>query len=171
MGGYYPDNDVAESFLNSENYFTDSHTWFIKLADKRPPWKALFKIFTNLTWLCILACLILSWLCWYLSVNAVGEEKSFRELSLALINTIGVTVNVSVNERPLHHTSRVFFLFLTLYALNLTSIYSSRMIAVFTDPGLMHQIDSIEEVFEAKIPFGMLGILKAYLILTISIVL
>lgn len=154
VGGFYPDNDVIQSFWVSDTYLEDSYTWFVKLADPRPPWMALYVIFQNLTWLSCVAMLFLTWITWYILVHFLPEPLDTREFSLVGINNMAVTICVSVNERPTCGASRIFFVLLALYGLNLTSTYTSKLIAVFSDPGFLHQIHTLQEVKEAGIPYG-----------------
>ncbi|KAM7342062.1 ionotropic receptor 60a [Cochliomyia hominivorax] len=154
MGGYYPDNDVIKSFWVSDTYLDDSYTWYVKLADRRPPWMALYAIFKNLTWLSCIGMLFLTWITWFTLVHFLPEPLYTREISLIGINNMAVTICVSANERPICGSSRLFFIFLALYGLNLTSTYTSKLIAVFANPGFQHQIDNLREVQKAGIPYG-----------------
>ncbi|XP_075167393.1 ionotropic receptor 60a [Haematobia irritans] len=154
MGGYYPDNEVLNSFWVSDCYLQDSYTWFTKLADPRPAWMALYSIFDHFTWMVFVGMILITWVTWALLVNMLPEPPQSREWSLTGINNLGVSVCVSVQERPLCMASRFFFVALAIYGLNVTSMYTSKLISLFSNPGLLHQIDSLEEVVEAGIPFG-----------------
>ncbi|XP_036231699.2 glutamate receptor ionotropic, delta-2 [Bactrocera oleae] len=154
LGGFYPDNEVNEDFWTSTCYFSDSYTWFVKLAEPRPAWIALYQIFEDETWWCFLALLLITWLFWYFFVNMLPEPTDHKDFSLAGINAMAVSICVTVEERPECYASRIFFLALTFYGVNVVAIYTSQLISVFTDPGYLHQIDSLNEVIEAAIPFG-----------------
>uniref|UniRef100_A0A1I8PFB4 Ionotropic glutamate receptor C-terminal domain-containing protein n=2 Tax=Stomoxys calcitrans TaxID=35570 RepID=A0A1I8PFB4_STOCA len=154
IGGFYPDNEVVGSFWVSDCYLQDSYAWFAKLADPRPAWMALYSIFGNRTWMCFMAMLLISWLAWALFVIVLPEPTESREWSLTFINNIAVSLCVSVNERPFCMASRIFFVSLSLYGLNVASTYTSKLISVFSNPGNLHQIDNLREVVEAGIPFG-----------------
>lgn len=43
---------------------------------------------------------------------------------------------------------------LALYSLNVTTVYTSKLITVFTNPTRDHQMDSVEELLQSKIPIG-----------------
>lgn len=118
---------------------------------------ALYAIFKNLTWLSCIGMLLLTWLTWFSLVHFLPEPLYTREFSLIGINNMAVTICVSANERPLCGASRIFFIFLALYGLNLTSTYTSKLIAVFANPGFLHQIDKFQEVKEAGIPYGKIN--------------
>ncbi|XP_029405429.2 uncharacterized protein LOC105224711 [Bactrocera dorsalis] len=154
LGGFYPDNEVNEDFWASTCYLSDSYTWYVKLADRRPAWIALYQIFQDETWMCFLALLLLTWLFWYFFVNVLPEPSDHKDLSLAGINAMAVSLCVSVEERPECYASRIFFLALSFYGVNVVAVYTSQLISVFTDPGFLHQIDTLKEVIEADIPFG-----------------
>lgn len=154
MGGFYPDNDVIKRFWVSDCYFSDSYTWFVKLADPRPAWMALYAIFKNLTWLSFILMLLITWITWFILVYFLPEPSDTREFSLIGINSMAVSICVSVNERPMCGATRIFFVFLAIYGLNVTSTYTSKLISVFTNPGYLHQIDNLKEVKDAGIPYG-----------------
>lgn len=61
---------------------------------------------------------------------------------------------VSTNNRPNYLTLRVFFGFLTLFALNVNTIYTSKLITVFTGSVRDHQIDTIEEILRDELTIG-----------------
>ncbi|KAM8713199.1 hypothetical protein ACLKA7_013501 [Drosophila subpalustris] len=154
MGGFYPDNEVTDYFWGSDCYLQDAHTWFAKLADRRPAWQAMVGIFALSTWISFLLALVLSWLFWYALVRILPEPEFYQQLSLTGINALGVTIGVAVQERPICDATRLFFLALTLYSINLVATYTSKMIETFQYPGYLHQLDDLREVVAAGIPFG-----------------
>ncbi|XP_067628848.1 uncharacterized protein Ir60a [Eurosta solidaginis] len=154
LGGFFPDNEVIENFWTSDCYFSDSYTWFVKVADKRPVWMALTHIFKDETWLCFLLLLICTWIFWYFFVYMLPEPLDHKDFSLAGINAMAVSICVAVEERPECWASRVFFLNVALYGMNVVAIYTSQLIKVFTDPGYFYQMQTLEEVVAAAIPFG-----------------
>lgn len=154
FGGYYPDNEVADHFWGSDTYLQDAHTWYIKMADRRPAWQALVGIFEAYTWIGFILILIISWLFWFTLVMILPEPKYYQQLSLTAINALAVTISIAVQERPICETTRLFFMALTLYGLNVVATYTSKMIATFQDPGYLHQLDELTEVVAAGIPFG-----------------
>lgn len=154
LGGFYPDNDVIRDFWVSDSYLEDSYTWFVKLADPRPAWMALYSIFEKFTWMAFVVMLLITWITWSILVNLLPEPPESRELSLTGINSLAVSICVSVNERPICLASRFFFLLLAAYGLLVTSTYTSKLISVFSNPGILHQIHTLGEVVEFGIPFG-----------------
>ncbi|XP_053967113.1 uncharacterized protein LOC128868714 [Anastrepha ludens] len=154
IGGFFPDNEVIENFWGSDCYLYDSYTWFVKLADPRPAWMAIYHIFKDETWLCFIILLLITWIFWYFFVNMLPEPPNHKDFSLTGINAMAVSICVAVEERPECFSSRIFFLALTIYGMNVVAIYNSQLITVFTDPGYLHQIHNLLEVLDAGIPFG-----------------
>ncbi|XP_039148045.1 uncharacterized protein LOC6737526 [Drosophila simulans] len=154
FGGYYPDNEVADHFWGSDTYLQDAHTWYIKMADRRPAWQAMVGIFEAYTWIGFILILIICWLFWFALVKILPEPKYYQQLSLTAINALAVSISIAVQERPICETTRLFFMALTLYGLNVVATYTSKMIGTFQDPGYLHQLDELTEVLAAGIPFG-----------------
>ncbi|XP_016953641.1 uncharacterized protein LOC108026939 [Drosophila biarmipes] len=154
IGGYYPDNEVADVFWGSDTYLQDAHTWYIKVADRRPAWQAMVGIFEPYTWLGFILILIISWLFWFALVKILPEPKYYQQLSLTAINALAVSISIAVQERPICESTRIFFMGLTLYGLNVVATYTSKMIATFQDPGYLHQLDELTEVVAVGIPYG-----------------
>ncbi|XP_017007928.2 uncharacterized protein Ir60a [Drosophila takahashii] len=154
IGGYYPDNEVADVFWGSDTYLQDAHTWYIKVAERRPAWQAMVGIFEGYTWLGFILILIISWLFWFALVKILPEPKYYQQLSLTAINALAVSISIAVQERPICESTRLFFMALTLYGLNVVATYTSKMIGTFQDPGYLHQLDELTEVVAEGIPFG-----------------
>lgn len=155
FGGYYPDNEVHEDFWTTDSYFEDPWTWYVKLAVLEPPWKGLATIFELETWLLVFATLIFSWITWFtIGRLSISETNYHSSISLTALNTWGLAICVAVFERPEHNPLRIFFMSLTLFALNIICVYTSKLIDVFKNPAFEHQIDTIDEVMAAGLAFG-----------------
>ncbi|EDX09947.1 GD12872 [Drosophila simulans] len=124
------------------------------MADRRPAWQAMVGIFEAYTWIGFILILIICWLFWFALVKILPEPKYYQQLSLTAINALAVSISIAVQERPICETTRLFFMALTLYGLNVVATYTSKMIGTFQDPGYLHQLDELTEVLAAGIPFG-----------------
>lgn len=153
-GGFFPDEELALKFWTSNVYFENSYTWYTRTALHRPAWLALYSIFSNGAWVCLFGALIGTWMFWYFLIWILNEGS--RDSSLIGIYNMAVSISVAVPYIPVRATSRIFFLFLAVYGLNIASLFTSKLISVFSNPGLMHQISTLSEVVEAGIPFGKL---------------
>jgi hypothetical protein len=67
---------------------------------------------------------------------------------------LSVTIGASANNQPKYLTLRFFFALIALYSLILTSLYTSKLIDVFTNPNYDYQINTVEELLNTEIPIG-----------------
>ncbi|KAG4072604.1 hypothetical protein HA402_004693 [Bradysia odoriphaga] len=154
FGGIFPDNDVHEDFGHTSSYFEDTYTWYIYFAPLRPRWKGLIEIFQSETWLLLIGTLFIAALSWFVFGKAMAETNSHKKLVLCVMNSLAVILGISSNNRPDYTPLRIFFILLALYGLNVTTIYTSKLITVFTEPAHEQQITTIQEILKARIPIG-----------------
>lgn len=154
VGSFYPDFDVHIDFAGTSLYLQDYYTWFVKLAGLESRWKVLLMIFEVPTWQLIALSLLISSISWYYIGSALPESNAHKLLSTCFLNTWCVFLCVSTNNRPMCSSLRIFFIASALYAMNLTTIYTSLLIIFFTSPPRMHQIDSIDEILAANFQIG-----------------
>lgn len=114
----------------------------------------MLSIFEEETWALCIAILIISGISWYFFGRTTPEKLAHKDGALCMLNSWCVFIGASSNNRPTFAPLRIFFIALTVYALNLTTIYTSKLIRVFTHPALNRQIDTVEELIESKISLG-----------------
>lgn len=154
VGAFFPDHEVHADFAATEFYLQDYYTFYVKTADVEPRWKGLMTIFKIKAWCAFGVVLLVSWIFWLLLGIISHEPHQHRQIILTFMNVFAVSLGVSANNRPHLSSLRAFFVVLALYALTITSIYTSKLISVFTNPKLDYQIDSIEEILELDMLIG-----------------
>lgn len=154
VGGFFPDYDVNDDFGVTNTYCQDSYTWYVYVAQLQPPWLGLISIFRTTTWLVLVALFFLSTATWYVLGRVTSERKAHKRFSMCTLNSWSVFLGISAANRPDRLPLRVFFIMLTLYALNVATIYTSKLILVFKTPPYEEQIDTIEEIIESGMPIG-----------------
>lgn len=95
---------------------------------------------------------------WLIFGRLLPERKPHKQFLLCLLNSWCISLCVSANNRPEFTTLRIFFLMYTLYALNATTVYTSKLITKFAHPSYEEQIDTIEEIIESGLPFGKINV-------------
>lgn len=158
LGGFYPDNEVQEFFSVTNSYLSDCHIWVIEKAKKQFTWKGLIKIFNFQTWMYILFTLVAIFISWFI-IEEIHQKIVYKSqiqniLSLMVLNVFGLLIGVSIKEKPKFTSLRILFLAITMYCMIISTLYTSNLIAVFTNPNYDHQISTIEEVISRKIPLG-----------------
>uniref|UniRef100_A0A182K458 Protein NDNF n=1 Tax=Anopheles christyi TaxID=43041 RepID=A0A182K458_9DIPT len=153
-GGLSPDFDVHDEFGSTTLYMQDYYTWFVPAAGPDARWKLLLYIFEVSTWELFACVLFVSGLVWRFVAHFLPECAAHRELSMCFLNTWCVFLCISANNRPECNALRMLFMGLTLYALNVTTIYTSILITMLTNPPLAYQVDTIEEILASGVPIG-----------------
>lgn len=116
----------------------------------------MLTIFEYSTWLLVCVLFVLCAITWYILGRATSEQIAHRKLDLCFFNTFGMMMSVTVNNRPYLSPLRIFFVTIALYDINLATIYTSKLINVFTNPPYDDQIDTIEEIVDSRLPIGKL---------------
>lgn len=154
-GGFFPDNDVHVDFAVTNTYMQDTYTWYVPKAALEAPWRGLVDIFQHQTWLLFTLILGIAASAWWIFGRATAyEHLAHRQPSLVGLNTWAVFLSISANNRPDRTPLRVFFIMLALYGLTVTTVYTSNLITLFTDPHHETQIDTVEAIIAAGLPMG-----------------
>lgn len=115
--------------------------------------------------------LFIAGLSWFIFGMAMAETNPHKKLILCVMNSLAVILGISSNNRPNFTPLRVFFILLALYGLNVTTIYTSKLITVFTQPAHDQQISTIEEILEAGIPIGRYNVSQSFVFFPQNIIL
>lgn len=127
---------------------------YVFVAQRQPEWMGMITIFETTTWAAFCFVLIISAISWCYLGRATPEKMAHKHFGLCFLNSFCVFLGVASNNQPFWHPVRIVFISLTLYAINVTTIYTSKLIQVFTDPPYQEQIDTIEEIIESKLAIG-----------------
>lgn len=118
------------------------------MAKLSPPWRGLIEIFQPITWLLFVLILLIAAFAWYIFGVTMPEAAPHRKVAILMMNTWCVFLGISANNRPDFTPLRIFFILLALYGLNVTTIYTSKLINVFTEPNYEPQINTISEIIK-----------------------
>lgn len=117
-------------------------------------WKGLITIFQPTTWIVFILIFLIAVLSWLLFGITMPEQPPHKKIIMCAMNTWSVFLGISSNNRPERTPLRIFFVLLALYGLNVTTIYTSNLINVFTHPNYEKQIDTIEDIVANDMPLG-----------------
>ncbi|XP_070509008.1 probable glutamate receptor [Chironomus tepperi] len=153
-GAFFPDYDTHEDFAATDYYLQDYYRFFVPKAPIEPRWKGLINIYSSDIWYAVLTTFIISWILWFIFGIFSLESYQHRQFILISLNVLCIFLGISANNRPEYNSLRFFFSILALYALIITTLYTSKLIDVFTNPKDDYQIDSIVELLESSLPIG-----------------
>lgn len=129
---------------------------YVYVATFRPEWLAMLMIFKEFTWIGICVTLLVSGIAWYFLGRLTREKLPHGVPQLCALNSFSLLITHATNNRPLLTPLRILFVALALFGMNITTIYSSKLIRVFTHPVLEDQIDTVEEIITSRMPVGEL---------------
>ncbi|XP_058829349.1 uncharacterized protein LOC131688823 [Topomyia yanbarensis] len=153
-GSFYPDYDVHMDFAGTTLYFLDYYTWFVRKAGLANHWKVLLSIFELATWKLLAAVLLVSSVAWFFIGYNLPEANAHKQLAICFLNTWCVFLGISSNNRPCRNSLRFFFITLAIYGMNVTTIYTSKLIYAFTSPPRSYQIDTVSEILDSNVLLG-----------------
>lgn len=153
-GAFFPDHDVHADFAATDFYLQDFYTFYVPKAPYEARWKGLITIFKPQLWYASLTVFIIAWIFWFILGKLSDEPPQHRQLIIVFLHVLAVTFSISINNRPVLNPLRIFFAILALYSLILSSLYTSKLITVFTNPKFDYQFDSVEELLETDLLIG-----------------
>lgn len=153
-GAFFPDQDVHASFAATDFYLQDFYTFFVPKAPYQARWKGLITIFKPELWYAALTVFIIAWIFW-LALGLLSDEAPQHEkVVMVFLHVLATSFGVSINNRPVLNPLRIFFVIFAVYSLILTSLYTSKLITVFTHPKYDYQFDSVEELLATDLLIG-----------------
>lgn len=151
-------SNTIENYQRMQNQMVSSVCIrYVFVAQRQPEWMGMLTIFEYTTWIAFYFVLIVSAISWFCFGCATPEKMAHKDFGLCFLNSWCVSLGISTNNRPVWNPLRIFFVLLALYSINVTTIYTSKLIGVFTNPPYQEQIDTIEEIIDSKLPIGKLN--------------
>ena len=132
-------------------YSSDKFSWYIARADPYPRWLSMARVFTPEMWLVLLTVIpVAAFLMKRLSQRGSNEIWSYVKCVLSFWAVLlGAGADV-----PYSHTLRVFFLSWVIYSLAVNTVFQTYVTSYLVNPGLQHQIDNAEELYEPSAVFA-----------------
>jgi pentatricopeptide repeat protein len=142
-------------FDDTSVYHSDRFTWIVARATPYPRWLSVSRVFTPLSWLLLfVSVLIFGFIMKYLPLSKYSESNSEWGISKCILTVWAAFLEASVPEMPRGNTLRVLFLSWVIYSLAINTIYQAFFTSYEVDPGLHHQIDTIEELMHTSVVFA-----------------
>ena len=148
-------SDDHTLFDDTNVYHTDRFTWIVARATPYPRWLSMSRVFTPVSWvLLFVSVLIFGFVMKYLPTFKHPESDSDWSISKCILTVWAAFLGAGVPEMPRGNTLRVLFFCWVVYSLAMNTIYQAFFTSFEVDPGLHHQIDTIEELLDTQIVFA-----------------
>jgi hypothetical protein len=158
FGAQWLKADRSDSLDATWTHSTGAVAWFVPREREIPRWQRLIKIFNPSFWLLVFFVYLLSSLIFWVLGNIQSRDKetaSFRNVILIFMNTLCMTLSVSVSKKPKQLRSQMLFLLCSLYCMQINNAYQSSLIAFLTNPGHLQPINDIDSLLESGVELGI----------------
>jgi hypothetical protein len=134
-------------------------SWYVPCPYPAPRWKSMYKIFGSLVWVCfsvvaILAVIIMWLLARYETQIHVRESENYMTIIYCIYNVWAVLTAVSVPQKPISLSLRIFFTAWVWYSFAMTTVYQAYFIGFLVNPGFEKSITTLKELTESGIDYG-----------------
>jgi hypothetical protein len=154
IGCLFLNSDDHMMFDDTNVYHTDKFTWIVARATPYPRWLSMSRVFTPVSWvLLFVSVLIFGLVMNYLPASKHSESNSKWSISKCILTAWAAFLGEGVPEMPRGNTLRVLFVSWVIYSLSMNTVYQAFFTSFEVDPGLHHQIDTIEELLDTPVDF------------------
>jgi hypothetical protein len=142
-------------FDDTNVYRSESFTWVVARASPYPHWLSMSRVFTPISWvLLFVSVLILGFVMKYLVTFKHSESNNDWRISKCILTVWAAFLGTGVPEMPRGNALRVLFVSWVIYSLAVNTIYQAFFTSFEVDPGLLHQIDTFEELLDTSVVFA-----------------
>ncbi|KAJ4448670.1 hypothetical protein ANN_00060 [Periplaneta americana] len=132
-----------------KTFYTTRNNFFVHLAEEYPRWSAVIRVFSPTTWLSGLLALVLSVVvmkCLAVFIRARDDRGTVR----CFMNMWATILGIAVDQMPIRISLRLFFLSWVIWSLCVNTVFQTYVTSYFVNPGLQHQIDTVEKLQDRK---------------------
>lgn len=135
-------------------HLTDISVWWAPIALPIAQWKSITTIFSGYVWLAILIVLIVNGISFWITGHKRESTSSYNDIVLCMMVSLYSLLQGSV-ESPNTWILRSIFIIWYMSCLLLFTAYQSQLVSILTSPLYDHQINSLEEVVNSSLGYGM----------------
>ena len=144
---------------NTIPHFHIKLSWYVPCPNPAPHWKSIYKIFGSVVWAClivvvILAVIVMRLLAKYETQINVRESENYNTIMYCIYNVWAVITGVSVPQKPISLSLRIFFTAWVWFSVAVTTVYQAYFIGFLVNPGFEKSITTLNELMESGIEYG-----------------
>jgi hypothetical protein len=156
-------SDDHMMFDDTVVYFSDRFTWVVARATPYPRWLSMSRVFSPMLWVLLFVFVIIFGLVMkYVPASKHSESDREWSISKCILTVWAAFLGAGVPEMPHGNTLRVLFVSWVIYSLAMNTIYQAFFTSFQVDPGLRHQIDTIEELLDTPVDFAISSALDPF---------
>jgi hypothetical protein len=133
--------------------------WYVPCPNPASRWTSIYKTFGSLVWACfsavsILAVIVMWLLAKYETQILVCESANYKTLMYCIYNVWAVITGVSVPQKPISLSVRIFFIAWVWYSVAMSTVYQAYFIGLLVNPGFEKHISNLNDLIESGIDYG-----------------
>ncbi|KAJ9588099.1 hypothetical protein L9F63_018526 [Diploptera punctata] len=148
--GYPLGNYGTDTIKYMSRYYTETYMWVVPRSASHPHWSNITNVFKLKTWLFILLSLIFI----SVSMKYVSTFNNIGILTYVFVSW-GVFLNIAVGEISNKIPVKIIFITWVLISIALTTVFQAFMTSFLTDPGRMHQINTLNELEQTNLKLSL----------------
>jgi len=161
LGGLYYRCHITDVIECATPYMYDALIWYVPCAQPNPRWASLSRVFKFSLWLgFIVGYITVSIIIWTVVqicntfATAENESSTYTNVEKCFLNMWAVILGVSATENiPQKAVIRAVFLLWIVYSLAVNTVYQTFLTSYMVDPGLRHQISSVDELLDSRLEY------------------
>ena len=148
--------DIAEATIP---YFHVKLLWCVPCPKTVSRWKSIYKIFDSHVWACfgavaILTVIIMWLLAKYETQIHVRESENYMAIIYCIYNVCAVLTGVSVPQKPISLSLRIFFIAWVWYTVAMSTVYQAYFVGLLVNPGFENSITTLDDLIQSGIEYG-----------------
>jgi hypothetical protein len=152
-------SDIAEATIP---YLHIKVAWYIPCPGPASHWRSMYNIFCLPVWASVFAVSILAVITMWLlakyetKIN-VRESSNYMTIMYCIYNVWAVATGVSVPQKPVSVSLRIFFITWVLYSAAMAVVYQTHIIGLLVNPGFEKGITTLNDLIQSGIEYGYPG--------------
>jgi hypothetical protein len=147
---------VAEATIP---YIYFKFSWYVPCPNPASLWKSIYMIFGSRVWACInaveiLAVIVMWLLAKYETQLHVRESSNYKTIIYCIFNVWAVFTGVSVPQKPISLSLRIFFVAWVWYSYVMSNLYQTYFIGLLVNPGFEKSITTLHDLIQSGIEYG-----------------
>ncbi|KAJ9582521.1 hypothetical protein L9F63_003135 [Diploptera punctata] len=151
----------------TKRYFTDMAKWYVPRAKPYPHWLGIIRVFEPNFWAALFLALSISSV--FLRLISIKKFRNLAEETVRYSNILScisdlwsMIISAPIPVLPQSAIFRFFFIFWLVYSFVVSTLFQTYVTSLLVDPGIEHQIASVEELIGSNLEFFLMRFLANY---------
>jgi hypothetical protein len=154
--------DIARAADVTVPFFETKIAWYVPCGKPYSRIQRISQIFSTFLWFALSVSIFLVAVVIWCLANRSLEISAYTHISNILYNIWAITLGVSVTAMPRTFRLRAIIFPWICYCFAISSVFQTFFTSYLVDPGIQHQISSIDELLDSGMQFGFRSDIEHY---------